>query len=228
MPMRSELFFGSRPWRCHLVGDGEHVARRDHDDLRLEVGDELHLALGHAAAERDHGEPEPLRAVVRAEAAGEQAVAVGVVHLVAGPRAGGAHRARHHVAPGVEILRGVADDGRLAGRARRGMDTHHLFHRHREQAERIGVAQVRLATERKPREVLERAAVGRFHAGGVEFLADVRHAVVGVLQRPAQPLELQFAQLLSRSLLDGFQRKLLHLPLKTGLRFSRNAATPSR
>ena len=46
---------------------------------------------------------EPLGAVVRAQAAGEQAVAVGVVHHVAGPRAGGEQRARHQVRPGVEM-----------------------------------------------------------------------------------------------------------------------------
>jgi hypothetical protein len=45
--------------------------------------DELHLALGHAAGHRDHGRAELLGAVVRAQAAGEKAVAVRDVDDVA-------------------------------------------------------------------------------------------------------------------------------------------------
>jgi hypothetical protein len=54
MPRRRLQARGSRPWRSNLVGDGQHVAGRDHDDVGLEVGDQLHLALGLAAAERHH------------------------------------------------------------------------------------------------------------------------------------------------------------------------------
>jgi hypothetical protein len=39
------------PLALELVGDGQHVAGRDHDDVGPEVGDQLHLALGLAAAE---------------------------------------------------------------------------------------------------------------------------------------------------------------------------------
>ena len=66
-----------------LVADRQHVGRRHHDDVGLEVLDQLDLALGHAARHRHHGAAEPLGAVVRAEAAGEQAVAVDHVHDVA-------------------------------------------------------------------------------------------------------------------------------------------------
>ena len=208
----------------HLVGDRQHVARRHHDDLGLEVGDELHLALGHAAAERNHREAEALGPVVRAESAGEQAVAVGHVHLVARARARGAHRARHDVRPGVDVLRGVADHRGLAGGARGGVDAHDLVHRHREHAEGIGLAQVGLGGERELRQVGERAAVAGFNAGGVEFLPEARHVVVRVRERPAQALELQAAQLLQRRFLDRLQREALHF----GLRFSMNAATPLR
>ena len=51
----------------------------------------------------------------------------------------------------------VADDGGLAGRARRAMDAHDLLPRHGEEAERIVIAQVGLARERQPAEVVERA-----------------------------------------------------------------------
>ncbi|MGZ8336982.1 MAG: hypothetical protein ACXWU1_10015, partial [Allosphingosinicella sp.] len=42
------------PLAPELVEDGERVARRDHDDLGPEVGDQLHLLLGLAAGHRDH------------------------------------------------------------------------------------------------------------------------------------------------------------------------------
>ena len=62
-------------------------------DLGPEVGDQPHLPLGLPAGHRDDGAAEPLGAVVRAEAAGEQPVAVGDVHLHAGPHAGRAQAA---------------------------------------------------------------------------------------------------------------------------------------
>ena len=34
---------------AELIKDGEHVARGHHNDVRLEVADQLHLSLGHAA-----------------------------------------------------------------------------------------------------------------------------------------------------------------------------------
>ena len=137
------------PLAPQLLDQHLHVRGRDHDDVRLQVGDQLHLLLGLAARHRDHGAAGALGAVVRAQAAGEQAVAVGDVDHVARPAAGGADRARHQVGPGVDVLQGVADDGGLAGRARGGMDARHPFPRHREQAERIVVAQVALCRERE-------------------------------------------------------------------------------
>jgi len=101
----------------HLVGDGEHVRRRAADDGWLEILDELYLLLGLAAGHRNDGAAERLSAVVRAEAAGEQAVAIGVEDDVVGAGAGGAHRTRHQPRPGVDILLRIADDGRLARRA---------------------------------------------------------------------------------------------------------------
>ena len=54
-----------------LVGDHQRVGRRAHEDAGLEVAHQLHLPLGHAAAHRDHGRAQRLRAVVRAQASGE-------------------------------------------------------------------------------------------------------------------------------------------------------------
>ena len=80
---------------------------RDHDDVRLEVADQHDLPLGHAAGDRDDGAAERLGAVVRAEAAGEQAVAVGDMDDVAGPAAGGADASGPSAAAQVSMSRGV-------------------------------------------------------------------------------------------------------------------------
>ena len=88
---------------------------------------------------------------MRAEAAGEQAVAVGDVHPVAGPAAGGPDRPGHHRRPGRDVLGGVADDGGPAGRAGRRVHPGDLLARDREHAERVVVAQVRLGGEREAR-----------------------------------------------------------------------------
>ena len=64
----------------HLVDDRQHVRGRDRDDLGLEVADQEHLPLRHPAGHGDHRAPETLGARVGPESAGEQAVAVGVVH----------------------------------------------------------------------------------------------------------------------------------------------------
>ena len=144
--------------RPELVENGEHVGRRHHDDVGLEVLDQLDLSLGHAAGDRDRGAAEPLRAVMGAEAAGEEAVAVGDMHLHAGPAARGANRARHQVRPDVDIARRVADDRRLAGGAGGGVDAHDLLARHREHAERVVLAQILLRGEGefpKVRQLLE-------------------------------------------------------------------------
>ena len=71
------------------------------------------------------------------------------------------------------------------------MHAHQFFTRHGEHVEGVVVAQIRLHRERKLCEIGELAKVGRMHAGLVEGLAIMRDVVVGVLQRPGQPLRLQ-------------------------------------
>ena len=107
---------------CEFVEDREHVRRRHHDDVRLEVDDQPHLALGHAARHGDHGAAESLGAAVRAEAACEEPVAVRDVDAVAAPAAGGADRACYDVRPRVEIALRVADDSGASRRPARRVD----------------------------------------------------------------------------------------------------------
>ncbi|MNE26790.1 hypothetical protein D3C80_1201740 [compost metagenome] len=177
-----------------LVGEVEHVGGGDHDDVRLEVADQLDLFLGLAAGHRDHGAAQAFGAVVGAQAAGEQPVAVGDVHLVALAATGGADRARHHVGPGVDVVLRVADHGRLAGGAAGGVDAHDLALRHGEHAEGVVVAQVVLAGEGELGQVLQGLQVVRVHALLIKALAVQRDVLVGVLQAPAQAFQLVLAQ----------------------------------
>ena len=173
----------------------------------LEVVDQLHLPLGLPAGHRDHRAAQPLGAVVRAEAAGEQAVAVGDVDDVAGAPAGRADRARHHRRPGVDVLAPcsrrpsacpvVPDDAWMRTTCSRG--TANI-------AERVVVAQVLLGRERELREVGERLQVARMHAGRVELAPVVRH----VARRRGrsdhlQALELQRRELVAARGLDRLE-----------------------
>ena len=154
-----------------LIQDGEQVARRDEDDVRLEIADQLDLPLGHAAGDRHHRQSEPLGAVMEAEPAGEQPVAVGILRQHAGPAAGRAHRARDDVGPGLDVVAAIADHRRLAGRAGGGVDAQQLVARHRHQPERIIVAQLGFGGEGKLAQIVERLEIVGMHAGLVEACA---------------------------------------------------------
>ncbi len=154
--------------RLGHLGNRQRVGRRRTQHTGAEVHDQRDLALGRAAGHRHHRCAQALGAVVRAQPAGEQAVAVGVVHHVARARAGRGHRARHQAGPGFDVLLGVADDGRLAGRARRGMQARQLRHRAREHAERVVVAQIGLEREGQPRDIGQGADVVRRDTRRVE------------------------------------------------------------
>src|SRR3569832_1591622 len=125
---------------AELVEDGEHVARRDHDDLGPEVADQLDLLLGLAARHGDDGAAQRLGAVMRAEPAGNQAEAVGDMDLHPRPPAGRMDATRDQRRPDADILRGIADDGRHTGGARRRVDARHLLGRHRGRPGRGGRA----------------------------------------------------------------------------------------
>ena len=140
----------------HLLRDRQHVRWGHHDDGGFEVGDELHLALGHPARHRDHGAAELLRAVVRTQPPGKQPVAVGNVHDVPRPAARGANRPRHDRRPDIDIAAGIADDSRLSGGPRRGMNANDLLARYGEHPERIMIAQFLLGGERQSRQITQR------------------------------------------------------------------------
>ena len=55
------------------LGDVERIGRCGAQDMRAEIPHQRDLPLGHAAGHRHHGAAETLRAIVRAEPAGEGA-----------------------------------------------------------------------------------------------------------------------------------------------------------
>src|SRR6058998_3905520 len=84
------------------------------------------------------------------------------------------------------------------------MHAHDSVHGHREHPEGIVGAQVGLGGERKLCEVRGLFQIAGVNARSVEGLAVVRHILVRVLERPAQPLALQSAQFVNARLLDRF------------------------
>ena len=194
----------------HLLDDGEHVRRRDHDDVGLEVGDELDLSLGHAARHRNH---QLFRAVMRAQAAGEQSVAIRDVDDITGAAARCADRARHDRRPRFDVVARVTDNGGPAGRAGRRVNANDLLARHREHAERIVIAKVGFGGERKFSQIGQGAQIVRVHAGRVKRGTVVRDAVVGAAQGRSHALELQRLELVTARRFDRLQirrRRLLH------------------
>ena len=55
---------GIQPLPLELIRDRQHVGRRHHDDVGLEIVDQLHLPFGEAAAHRNDRRAEMLTAVV--------------------------------------------------------------------------------------------------------------------------------------------------------------------
>ena len=190
-----------------LVGDRQHVGRRHQNDPRTEFTDELDLALAETARHRHHGAAQPLGAVMRAQAAGEQAVTVGIVDDVARPRAAGVERARHEVGPGADVARRVAHHRRPAGGAARGMNAHALFARDGQHAVRIGIAQVGLGGEGKALEIVEVAEIVGMHPRRLALGAVRRLVLVGMAQHGLQALELQGAQRIERQ--SHFRKQIL-------------------
>ena len=190
---------------AELLHDHLHVAGGDHDDVGLEVLDQLHLLFGLPAAHGDDGAAQALGPVVRAQTAREQTVAIGHMHHVAPSAPGRADAAGHQVGPAVDVALRVAHHRGLARGAGRGVDAHDLITRHGEQAERVVGPQVSLGSEGELRQIRQGLAVRRVHTLGIESLAVVRHLVVGVLQGPLQALQLQGLQLVAAGTFDGLE-----------------------
>ena len=102
-------------------------------------------AADHPAGDRDHGRAELDGALVDADAAGEQPVAVGVVHDAARRGAGRGQRPGAHPRPQPQVAAGVGDQRGPAAGTAGAVHGDDLRARHGQQAERVGLPQVLLA-----------------------------------------------------------------------------------
>ena len=193
-----------------LVEDVQKVGRRARDRRDAEVLHQHDLAVGVAAGDREDGAAVGLGAVVQPQAAGEEAVAVGDLDDVVRRHAAHREAAHHAVLPDLDVVPGVRDADRLAGRARGAVVADDLAVRRRLEAGRVFVPEVRLHRERQELDVLERLDVLGLHAALVAALAEERDAVVGVLHDELQPVQLQRAHLVDREVVergDGMDRR---------------------
>ncbi len=149
MPTRSLSFLKSTPSACGLFGHEQRIGGGAGQHRRAEILHDHDLALGVAAGDRNDRGSQSFGAVMGTQAAGKQAVAVGVVDDVTLVGAGRNKRARHQLGPDVDILLGIADHGRFAGRAAGGMDADDLLHRRGKQAIGVGIAHILLGGERE-------------------------------------------------------------------------------
>ncbi len=178
------------------------------DDGHAEVVHHHELPLVVAAGHGDHGGAERLAAVVGAETAGEEAVAVAVLDHVAPVDAAGDEGPDHDLLPDLDVLPGVGDDDGLPGRARGGVEADDLLHGAGEEAERVGVSQVGLHREGQLRQVLEVPDRGRGELSFLHAPAEEVDPIVGAGDDGAEPLQLDLLQPGSRQVVgdaDGVE-----------------------
>ena len=206
---RVEALFGV------FVEDRQAVRWGDSDPLGPEILNQPHLALGHAAGDWRAGEAEIIGPQMYAEAAGEEAIAIGVMQHVAGAEAGGAKGPRDDLTPHIQIALGVTDDGGLTRGAGGGVNARHLLPRHGEHAERVIVPEVLLHRERELREIRQRGQIIGVNARRIEARLVMGNVVIGVAQRPFQAVKLKRGDLIAAGDLDrveiGFRgRQVFH------------------
>src|SRR5262249_16875029 len=86
-----------------------------------------------------------------------------------------------------------------------GVNPRDSLARHREHSERVRLAKILLRSEWEPREVGKIPQGAGVRSRGIEALTIARDVVVGVREGPAQPLELQGADLVDRGALDRLE-----------------------
>ena len=194
------------PHLPRALEDVHEVARGAADDAHVEVLEHHDLPVRVPARDRDHRGAERLAAVVGAEPAGEEAVAVGVLDHVVRTDAAGREAPDHDARPDVDVLLRVRHHDRLAGRAARGVQAHDLRERAREEAERVRVAQVRLLGEGQLRDPLQRVDAGGRDAPRVHALPQQLDPLVGAGHDRLQPSELHVPQLRQRQEVERARR----------------------
>ena len=176
-------------------GDLQGVGGGAAEGRDAEVLHQHHLLFGVARGGRDDRRAQALGRVVHAEAAREEAVAVGDLHDGLGRAAGALEGPGRAFGPDVEVALRARRDGRLAGGAGGGVDAHDVAQGRAQHAEGVLVAEVFLDREGQLGEVGDVPDVVGADAGFVHALAVEGDVVVGVADDGAEALALQRAQL---------------------------------
>ncbi len=95
------------------------------------------------------------------------------------------------------------------------MNARHPILRHREEAEGIGIPQIRLGGERKPGQVRQGTQIVGMDSGRVEFARVPGIVGIGMRQRRTQPVELQGFDFIAARTQDGLQGQQLSNALRT-------------
>ena len=144
MPARSGSSRMSMPISRGALDEVQKIGGRAAHGRDAEVFHEHDLPVGVAARSRNHRSAQALGAVVRAQAAGKEAVAVGDLNDVAAMQAAAGQAADDRRGPDVHIFLRVGDDDRLAGGSAGCVQADHVLHGAGEEAEGISVAQIAL------------------------------------------------------------------------------------
>jgi len=158
---------------------------------------ELDLPLAVARSRRDRQHAQPLRPVVKPQPAREHAVTRHVLKHIRGPGPGHVHAARDQIRPHRQVMRVVADHGRLPGGPGRRVQPDHVLLADRQKFEGVPFAQMLLGRKRQVAKVFEALDPVGGHPGFQE------HALIvgrcrGALERCPQALPLQGAQVSPR------------------------------
>ncbi len=115
-----------------------------------------------------------------AETAGEKSVSVCDLNDVVTGQSATIERAAHRADPDVDVLLGVGDDDRLAGRTARCVQAHDLRKRHRKKSEGIMVAQIRFLHKGKFSQILQTPDIVGSQIALLHTVAEKFHVIVSM------------------------------------------------
>ena len=181
----------------HRLGQVEGVGWRACQPRDAEVADELQVLLRVARAGGDDRGAEVLHAIVCAQAAREQAVAVGHGEDVVARDAVGCQAARHALAPHADILARVAHDGGVTRGAAAGVHADDLALRRCLQAEGVVIAQVLFGGEGQLLDVLDGLYVIGADVQLLQLVAVEGHIMIHILHDLVETFALERAHLVA-------------------------------
>ena len=138
-----------------------------------------------------------LDAIVRAQTAREEAIAISDGEDVVAGNAVGRQTAGHTLAPHTDVLAGVTYDGRITRGTGRGVYADDFALRGSLQTEGVVVAQVLLGGEGQLLDILDGLDVVRADVQLLEFITIERHIVVDILHDFVQSFALERAHLVA-------------------------------